>query len=103
MTVQLLAESSPRVGQRVESCPRQGVVCLLPLSVGHCDRGTSKSVFGEIVTSFVRGAQIAGTSKVRSRALDMSPSEYAAAPTWHDMGVTPLPADATERVALSRS
>jgi hypothetical protein len=80
----------------------------LPPSVGHCDRGTSKSVFGEIVTSFVRGAQIAGTpylrfEKVRSRALDISPSEYAAAPTWHDMGATPLPADATERGALSRS
>jgi hypothetical protein len=37
-------------------------------------------------------------------SLDMSLSEYAAAPTWHDdMGVTPLPADATVRVALSRS
>jgi len=36
-------------------------------------------------------------------SLDMSPSEYDAAPTWHDMGATPLPADATVRVALSRS
>ena len=36
-------------------------------------------------------------------SLDMSPSEYAAAPTWHDTGGTPLPADATVRVALSRS
>jgi hypothetical protein len=36
-------------------------------------------------------------------SLDMSPSEYAAAPTWHDAGATPLPADATVRVALSRS
>ena len=36
-------------------------------------------------------------------SLDMSPSEYAAAPTWHDTGATPLPADATVRVALSRS
>ncbi len=36
-------------------------------------------------------------------SLDMSPSEYDAAPTWHDTGATPLPADATVRVALSRS
>ena len=36
-------------------------------------------------------------------SLDMSPSEYAAAPTWHDTGATPLPADATVHVALSRS
>ena len=36
-------------------------------------------------------------------SLDMSPSEYTAAPTWHDTGATPLPADATVRVALSRS
>jgi hypothetical protein len=36
-------------------------------------------------------------------SLDMSRSEYAAAPTWHDTGGTPLPADATVRVALSRS
>jgi PRC-barrel domain protein len=36
-------------------------------------------------------------------SLDMQPSEYDAAPTWHDTGITPLPADATVRVALSRS
>jgi hypothetical protein len=36
-------------------------------------------------------------------SLDMSASEYDAAPTWHDMAATPLPADATVRVALSRS
>jgi len=36
-------------------------------------------------------------------SLDMSRSEFAAAPTWHDTGATPLPADATVRVALSRS
>jgi PRC-barrel domain len=36
-------------------------------------------------------------------SLDMSRSEYAAAPSWHDTGATPLPADATVRVALSRS
>jgi hypothetical protein len=36
-------------------------------------------------------------------SLDMPPSEYDAAPTWHDRGATPLPADATVRVALSRS
>jgi hypothetical protein len=36
-------------------------------------------------------------------SLDMPPSEYAAAPTWHDTEGTPLPADATVRVALSHS
>jgi len=36
-------------------------------------------------------------------SLDMSPSEYAAAPTWRDTGATPLSADATVRVGLSRS
>ena len=36
-------------------------------------------------------------------SLDMSPSEYAAAPTWHEIGAAPLPGDATVRVALSRS
>jgi hypothetical protein len=36
-------------------------------------------------------------------SLDMSPSEYAAAPTWHETGATPVPADATVRIALSRS
>jgi hypothetical protein len=36
-------------------------------------------------------------------SLDMSPSEYDAAPTWHDTATTPLPADARVRVALSRS
>jgi hypothetical protein len=36
-------------------------------------------------------------------SLDMSPSDYAAAPTWHSTGAAPLSADATVRVALSRS
>jgi hypothetical protein len=36
-------------------------------------------------------------------SLDMQPSECDTAPTWHDIGATPLPADATVRVALSRS
>jgi hypothetical protein len=36
-------------------------------------------------------------------SLDMPPSEYAAAPTWHNTGATPLPADATARVALARN
>jgi hypothetical protein len=31
------------------------------------------------------------------------PSEYAAAKTWHDTEATPLPADATVRVALARN
>jgi len=36
-------------------------------------------------------------------SLDMPPSEYAAAPIWHGTEVTPLPADATVRVALARN
>ena len=36
-------------------------------------------------------------------SLDMSPSEYDAAPTWHDTAATSLPANATVRVALSHS
>jgi hypothetical protein len=36
-------------------------------------------------------------------SLDMQPNEYDAAPTSHTTGSTPLPADATVRVALSRS
>jgi hypothetical protein len=36
-------------------------------------------------------------------SLDMPPSDYAAAPTWHNTGATPLPVDATVRVALARS
>ena len=36
-------------------------------------------------------------------SLDMPPSEYVAAPTWHDMAVEVLPSDATIRVALARN
>ena len=36
-------------------------------------------------------------------SLDMSPSEFAAAPTWRDREAIPLPNDAIVRVALSRS
>jgi hypothetical protein len=36
-------------------------------------------------------------------SLDMSPSEYSAAPSWRDTEGTPLPDDAIVRVALSRS
>jgi hypothetical protein len=36
-------------------------------------------------------------------SLDMSPSEYDAAPTWRNTEATPLPVDATVLVALSRS
>jgi hypothetical protein len=35
-------------------------------------------------------------------SLNMSPGDYAAAPTWHNTGAAPVPADATVRVALSR-
>jgi hypothetical protein len=36
-------------------------------------------------------------------SLDMSPSDFAAAPTWRDTDAPPLPNDAVVRVALSRS
>jgi hypothetical protein len=36
-------------------------------------------------------------------SLGMSPSEFAAAPTWRDTDAPPLPNDAIVRVALSRS
>ena len=36
-------------------------------------------------------------------SLDMSPDEYAKAPTWHDTAATPLPPDATIRIALARN
>jgi hypothetical protein len=36
------------------------------------------------------------------RSFDMSPREYAVAPTWHDSGAAPLPRDATVRVALGQ-
>ncbi len=35
-------------------------------------------------------------------ALDMPPSEFAAAPTWRDAGALALPADATIKIALAR-
>jgi len=35
-------------------------------------------------------------------SLDMLPSEYAAAPTWHDPNATVLPDDDSIRVALAR-
>jgi hypothetical protein len=35
-------------------------------------------------------------------SLDMSPSEFAAAPTWRDTDAPSLPNDAIVRVALSR-
>jgi hypothetical protein len=40
----------------------------------------------------VRTASRGATRSARS--LDMSPSEYAAAPTWHEIRAAPLPADA---------
>jgi len=36
-------------------------------------------------------------------SLDMSPYEYAKAPTWRDAGATALPPDATIRIALARA
>ena len=43
----------------------------------------------------IEGRQIA--------SLDMERDDYAAAPTWQPGGVTPLPADATIRIALARN
>ena len=56
--------------------------------------------FGRPVAVPLEVLSIAGRQLV---SLDMPPSEYAAAPTWHDTGAARLPADATVRVALARS
>jgi hypothetical protein len=48
--------------------------------------------FGRLVAVPLEALGIEGGHLV---SLDMSPSKYAAAPTWHDTGATPLPADAT--------
>jgi hypothetical protein len=56
--------------------------------------------FGRPVAVPLEALGIAGRQLV---SLDMSPSEYAAAPTWHDTGAARLPADATVLVALARS
>jgi hypothetical protein len=56
--------------------------------------------FGRPVAVPLEVLGIAGRQLV---SLDMPPSEYAAASTWHDTGAARLPADATVRVALARS
>jgi hypothetical protein len=56
--------------------------------------------FGRPVAVPLEVLGVAGRQLV---SLDMPPSEYAAAPTWHDTGAARLPADATVRVALARS
>ena len=56
--------------------------------------------FGRPVAVPLEVLGVAGRQLV---SLDMPPSEYAAAPTWHDTGAARLPADATVCVALARS
>jgi hypothetical protein len=56
--------------------------------------------FGRLVAVPLEALGIEGGQLV---SLDMSPSEYAAAPTWRDTDATPLPDNAIVRVALSRS
>jgi hypothetical protein len=56
--------------------------------------------FGRTVAVPLEALGIEGRQLV---SLDMPPSEYAAAPTWHDMAVEVLPADATIHVALART
>jgi hypothetical protein len=46
--------------------------------------------------------EVLGLEGRQLRSLDWSPREYAVAPTWHDSCATPLPPDATVRVALGR-
>jgi len=55
--------------------------------------------FGRSVAVPLEALGIEGRQLV---SLDMPPSEYAAAPTWQDIGDTPLSADETVRVALAR-
>jgi hypothetical protein len=56
--------------------------------------------FGRLVAVPLEALGIEGRQLV---SLDMPPSEYAAAPIWDGTEVTPLPADATVRVALARN
>jgi hypothetical protein len=46
--------------------------------------------------------EVLGLEGRQLRSLDMSAREYAVAPAWRDSGATPLPPDATVRVALDR-
>jgi len=47
--------------------------------------------------------EVLGIEGMQLVSVDMSPSEYDAAPTWRDTENTRLPVDATVLVALSRS
>ncbi len=46
--------------------------------------------------------EVVGIQGRELASLDMPPSEYATAPTWHDAGSQALPDDATIKIALSR-
>ena len=46
--------------------------------------------------------EVVGIAGRQLYSLDMSPDEYAKAPTWRDAGATALPPDATIRIALAR-
>jgi PRC-barrel domain len=46
--------------------------------------------------------EVVGIQGRELASLDMPPSEYATAPTWHDAGAHPLPADAVIKIALAR-
>ena len=56
--------------------------------------------FGRLVAVPLEVLGIEGRQLV---SVDMSPSEYDAAPTWRDAAGAPMPVDATILVALSRS
>jgi len=47
--------------------------------------------------------EVVGIEGRQIASLDMTGHEYAAAPTWQPDGATPLPADATIRIALARN
>jgi hypothetical protein len=46
--------------------------------------------------------EVVGIQGRELASLDMPRSEYAAAPTWRNAGVQPLPEDATIKIALAR-
>jgi hypothetical protein len=56
--------------------------------------------FGRLVAVPIEAVGIEGR---QIASLDMARDEYAKAPTWQPGGATPLPADATIRIALSRN
>jgi len=59
--------------------------------------------FGWFTRPVVVPIEVVGIEGRQIASLDMAGHEYAAAPTWQPGDSTPLPADATIRIALARN